>query len=121
MPEPRTGVTVTPRPDGADLHIGDTYLRPLLHDLLTLLADKPALLDDLLSLYADPASAADRYRPDVASRDEALIDRLMTELPTTIRLYLTPARRLGAALGRITRRQARRPLATVPAQDRWAS
>lgn len=117
----RTGVYATPRPDGADLHIGDAYLRPVLRDLLGVLADKPALLDDLIGLYADPAPAADRFLPDVASRDEAFIDQLMTELPTTIRLYLTPARRLGAALGRITRRQARRPLATAPMQDRWAS
>lgn len=121
MPEPRTAITATPCSDGAQLHIGDAYLRPMLKDLIGLLGEDNGLLDDLIALYADPAPAADPYLPDVASRDEALIDRLMTELPTTIRLHLSPARRLGAALGRITRRQARRPLATVPMQDRWAS
>jgi hypothetical protein len=113
-------VTAEARPDGVDLHV-DGYTRTTLKNLIGLLAERGDLLDGLLDLFEPPA-AADPHQKAVADRDEQFINQLMVELPTTIRLHREPARRLGAVLGRITRRQARRPLAVVPQQqDRRAS
>ncbi|WNI15545.1 hypothetical protein [Actinacidiphila sp. ITFR-21] len=106
MSEPRLhGVTATPRPDGADLHV-DTYLRTTLHDLIGLLDERPDLLDDLLDLYADPAPAQDRFAPARPDRGDELVERLLTGLRSTIRLYGPDAQQLGADLDRITRAQA---------------
>jgi hypothetical protein len=113
-------VTATPRPDGVDLHV-DGYTRTTLKDLIGLLAERDDLVDDLLALL-EPAPAVDPHQPARRDRDEEFLDRLMEELPTTIRMHREPARRLGALLGRITRRQARRPLVALPTQqDRRAS
>lgn len=114
-------ITASARPDGADLDV-TPYLRTTLHDLLDLLSERGDLLDDLLSLYADKAPAADSHQAARPSRDDELVEQLLGELPTSIRLHRPVARALGAALGRITRAQARRPLRAVPAQqDRRAS
>lgn len=111
-----SAVTATPRPDGVDLHV-DGYTHTTLKNLIGVLAERDDLLDDLLSLFEPPAET-DPHSPAVVDRDEQFITRLMAELPTTIRLHREPARRLGAVLGRITRRQNRR-LAMVPQQRDW--
>lgn len=110
-------VTATSRPNGADLHV-DGYTRTTLKNLIGLLAERDDLLDEFLALFEEPA-ANDPNATAVADRDEQFLNQAMPHLPTTIRLNLKPARRLGAALGRITRRQARRPLASVPQQRDW--
>jgi hypothetical protein len=110
-------VTATPRPDGVALDVSG-YTRTTLKDLIGLLAERDDLLDELLHLFEEP-DQTDPHQKAVADRDDQFINQLMAELPTTIRLHRKPARRLGAVLGRITRRQARRPLASVPQQRDW--
>jgi hypothetical protein len=105
-----SAVTATPRPDGVDLHV-DGHTRTTLKHLIGILAERDDLLDE--PAETDPHATA------VADRDEQFLNLVMPELPTTIRMNLQPARRLGAALGRITRRQARRQLASVPRQRDW--
>lgn len=116
-----SAVTATPRPDGVDLHV-DGYTRTTLKEFIGLLAERDDLREEFLDLL-EPAAEADPHASAVADRDEQFLDQVMPELPTTIRLHREPARRLGAVLGRITRWQARRPLAVVPQQRdrRWSA
>lgn len=110
-------VTATARPDGVDLHV-DGYTRTTLKDLIGLLAENDDLRERFFDLF-EPAPAADPHSSTVVDRDDAFLDRLMPELPTTIRLHREPARLLGRALRRIARRQNRRPLAVVPQPRDW--
>jgi hypothetical protein len=112
-----SAVTATPRPDGVDLHV-DGHTRTTLKHLIGILAERDDLLEEFLNLFEPPAET-DPHATAVADRDEQFLNLVMPELPTTIRMNLQPARRLGAALGRITRRQARRQLASVPRQRDW--
>lgn len=112
-----SAVTATARPDGVDLHV-DGYTRTTLKDLIGLLAERDDLRERFFDLFEPPAET-DPHAVAVADRDEQFLDQVMPELPTTIRLHREPARRLGALLGRITRRQNRTLLASVPQQRDW--
>lgn len=114
-------VTAEGRPDGVALDVSG-YTRTTLTDLIGLLAERGDLVDGLLALFEKPEQT-DPHSTTVVDRDDQFIDQLMAELPTTIRLHTGPARRLGALLGRLTRRPARRRLAVVPQQRdrRWTA
>jgi hypothetical protein len=105
---PRTHrITPTPIPDGADLHL-EGFVRHLLADVLTLLADNPGLFDQLDDVLHTDRPAVDRYQPDTGSRDDALIDSLVAALPAAslaVRLHGADLARLAGSLGGIVRAQ----------------
>lgn len=97
-PEPRIyPVTVTARPDGADLTVGASHYEQLLHDLFDVLDEQPELWDDLRDLIDGPKVTNDPYLPDRPSRDDVLAARLVAALPVasrTIRVHRGPLTQL---------------------------
>lgn len=109
MPEPRTyPVTATARPDGADLEVAATHYEQFLKDVFGVFDEHPELLDDLISMYADPAPVQNPHTTDQPSRDDVLAEAIVRALPVaarTIRLHRNPLQTLTATLGHIARRQ----------------
>lgn len=108
MTEPRTHrITSTPIPDGADLHL-EGFVRHLLADVLTVLADNPGLADWLDDVLHGDRPAADPHLRDTGSRDDALIDSLVGALPAAslaVRLHGADLARLAGSLDGIVRAQ----------------
>jgi hypothetical protein len=107
MPEPRIHpVTVTARPDGADLTVGASHYEHLVKDLFGLLGEQPELWDDLCDLIEGDAPVHDPHLPDRSSRDDALAARLVAALPVasrTIRVHRGPLTQLLHNLGAVLR------------------
>ncbi|MFI0900615.1 hypothetical protein [Streptomyces sp. NPDC020983] len=100
-------ITVTARPDGADLAVAAEHYEYLLRDIFAVLDEHPELLNDLRALYTDPAPQQDPHDIDQPARDDILAQRIIALLPaasTTIRIHRNPLTRLAtavdAALGR---------------------
>jgi len=103
MPEPHASpVTVTRRASGADLDV-TSFVRHLLTDLIGLLGEHPDLMDDLdRTLTAIPA---DRFAPESELPPEGLVERLLTLLPTEIRVHGPELERLVTDLAVVVGRQ----------------
>lgn len=108
--EPRTyPVYATARPDGADLEIAKHHYEHVVKDLIGVLDDNSALLEDLLALYADKPMAQDPH--DIAQPDpvDALAEALVAALPVasrTIRLTRNPLTVLADNLNTLVGRRA---------------
>lgn len=106
MTDPREyPVTVTPRPDGADLEIAASHYEDFLRDVLDLVARDPQIADDLFDLLYGDKPAHDPHMPDQPSRDDRLAVAIVAALPvasTTIRLHRQPLTVLADRLQRLT-------------------
>lgn len=101
MPEPRAQrITPIPRPDGCDLQV-EGYVGDLLTDLITLLRETPALMDDLAAVVDGPVAKPDPFRPEDELPVEQLIADLTDRLSTSIRVYRGPLSDLHGRIGRI--------------------
>lgn len=104
MPEPTAyPVTVTRRASGADLDV-TPFVRHLLTDLIGLLGDeKSDLMEDLDRTLA--FTPADRFAPEPELPTEGLVERLLTLLPTEIRVHGPELEQLVTELAAVAGRQ----------------
>lgn len=113
-------ITPKSRPDGADLEI-EGFVADILGDLLTLLREQPALMDDLCAVVDGPVRTPDPFRPEDELPVEQLIADLMDRLPTSIRIHRGPLTVLHEHVGRILdpqqRTTPRAALKAVPQHD----
>lgn len=115
MSEPRSHrVTVTAKPDGAEVDVTGFQQQTLL-DLIVLLTESPELMDDLDILVSNPPTAPDPYRPEKCPTED-LVARLSAALPTSIRLHGPAVDKLAGALTAISRAQGGKPFGAIPQQ-----
>lgn len=113
-------MTVTARPDGADLDVTGFQQQTIL-DLIALLAESPELMDDLDQVITG-TTPPDPFHPERHLPTEDLVARLSAALPTSIRLHGPAVDKLAGALSAISRSQGGRPYGVIPVQqDRRAS
>jgi hypothetical protein len=101
-------VTVTARPDGADLDVTGFQQQTIL-DLIALLAESPELMEDLDRIVTGPAAPPDPFHPEHHLPTEDLVRRLSAALPTSIRLHGPGVDNLAGALTAISRAQGSKP------------
>lgn len=93
-------VTVTPKPDGVALGLGD-YPAHFLKDFLNLLAENGDLREQLDLLLDTEPPKHDPHKKDVASRDDVFIANSLAELnpaSLAIRLHGAAVEKLAANL-----------------------
>jgi len=109
----RFPITVTPRPDGADLDV-EGFQRQTVLDVIQALAEHPELMDDLDRVLS--ATPANPFHPERHLPTEHLVNSLSALLPTSIRVYGPALDQLAGTLTAISRQQGGRPIGAIPTQ-----
>lgn len=120
---PRTHrVHAEARPDGCDLELSGLVRQTVL-DTIQLLAEHPALMDDLDAILGGHPSP-DPYHPERDLPTEELVERLTGLLPTAVRLHHRPMAALADSLTQIvTNQRPTAPITALPQQQdrRWSA
>lgn len=101
----RFPITVTARPDGADLDV-EGFQRQTILDVIQALAEHPELMDDLDRVLS--ATPANPFHPERHLPTEHLANRLSALLPNSIRIHGPALDQLAGSLAAISHQQNRR-------------